>query len=235
MNEEIKLAASNSIHQFFRDAKLNNKKWLREIPDFETLVYAFFTIRRRMIQAKKYTVSETAELADSFLKPDILREYENLKHALSTGGDLKKFHTENSKILYPIDGLLEDYGINHLHLSRARFQVFFVEEKEEILILKVCKHFAKNQTAFSKQHLIDLLAQYRPEMAVNGKYRKINTAHPRKTVLYPSSYGWDKSDDFCNWLKSIPESQAGNYRCENHENRILVMWSEKEELGQYPI
>lgn len=235
MNEEIKLAASNSIHQFFRDAKLNNKKWLREIPDFETLVYAFFTIRRRMIQAKKYTVSETAELADSFLKPDILREYENLKHALRTGGDLKKFHTENSKILYPIDGLLEDYGINHLHLSRARFQVFFVEEKDDILILKVCKHFAKNQTAFSKQHLIDLLAQYRPEMAVNTKYRNWEVGHPRKTELYRSNYGWLKSDDFCNWLKSITENQTGNYRCEMLENRALVLWSESRELGQYPI
>lgn len=182
------------IHHFFEACRLTRKKWYREIPDTEHLVYAYFVITRRMIQPAAYEVSETESCLASFLPAEVIREYHELKTALSQGGDLKKYHTQNSRILYPVDGLLEDWNINHLHLQKGKYQVYFVAEENRILMLKVVKHFARHHTSYSKTKLLEIWENHRGEKPVKNPLNLKYLNDPRISSQYPSAFGWYMTD-----------------------------------------
>lgn len=197
--EQLIQQAVSYIHAFFFAAKVNKKKWYREIKDNDDLFYAFFVLRRRMIQPKNYVIHEAAGLYEKNIKPEVWRDYQSLKNALTQKGDLKKFHTENSKIIYPIDGLLEEYNINHLHLDRSRYQVFFMVEGNDIFMINICKHFERNRTSYSKNSLLDIVAKNWP----GKKERKYGrTDKNRLTEKYASAYAWEKVSQFHEWLQS---------------------------------
>lgn len=198
MKETYTQQAVQHIRQFFTEARLHKKKWFREIDETDVWLYAFFVLRRRMLQPKRYTVHESARLLDAAIKPEVLRDYHGLKTAWAEKGDLKKFHTENSKILYPIDGLLEDWGINHLHLDRARYQVFFRVEDLEIYVLHIVTHFGRGHMGYSKENLLRILEESWPGRFHASTLKNIrpDLASPR----YPSRYGWHEVDRFHTWL-----------------------------------
>lgn len=198
MKDDYLRQASVHAQQFFRDARLHNKKWYREITHDELWLYAFFVVRRRMMQPKHYTVHESTRLGEMGWKPEVLRDYGYLKTAWAEKGDLKKFHTENSKILYPIDGLLEDWGINHLHLDRARHQVFFRTEGRDIYVLNVMGHVGRGHTGYSKEGLLHIMEENWP-----GRFQASSLKNIRPDLAspqYPSRYGWHRVEGFRRWV-----------------------------------
>lgn len=191
---------------FFRNAKLDHRKWFRELATPEEKWYAYFVVRRRMIQPKNYILHESKHLAEKELKPEIKRAYEDLKFALQTKGDLKKFHTENSKILAPLDGLLEKYNINHLHIDRSRYQVFFITERKHIFLINVVQHFGRSRTEYNKEALLKIVTENWPEKKQN------------KTAFLPneklaSAYGWEKVTALRQWLSSLEAFGDGDILC----------------------
>lgn len=216
MNDELLSQAAAHVRRFFSDARLTNKKWYREIADDEVWLYAFFVIRRRMMQPKHYVVHESGRLREAFVKPEVLRDYESLKRAWTEKGDLKKFHTENSKILYPIDGLLEDRGINHLHLDRSRYQVYFRTEGREIYVLHIVKHFGRGHTGYSKENLLRIMEESWPgRFGVSG----LKNLRPDKaSPLYPSRYGWHEVQRFRHWLETASQGKGP----------LTLTWEENE-------
>lgn len=192
-----------SVHGFFAEARLNRKKWYKEINRTDVLLYSFFVIRRRMLQSKRYKVHESREFEGVILKPEVQRDYDVLKKAWAEKGDLKKFHTENSKILNPIDGLLEDWGINHLHLDRGRHQIFFMEREREIFSVKIVKHFERSHTAYSKEHLLRIIDENWPHLLRKSELRIAAPDSIHKN--YPSRYGWHKTDLLHHWVAHVAE------------------------------
>lgn len=196
MRELLLQQTENHIHSFFHAAKLQRKKWYKEIQNLDELLYAFFVIRRRMVQPKNYQIHESKKIKDSNLKPELTRDYQSLKKAFLEKGDLKKFHTENSKVLSPIDSLLEEWNINHLHIDRARYQIFFLAEKKEIFIINICKHFERNRTDYSKNSLLEIIKENWPI-----KFQKQALKKPDKiSDKYKSAYGWQRVEEFYSWL-----------------------------------
>ena len=201
--EQLIQQAISHVHAFFWAAKLNKKKWYREIKNNDELFYSFFVLRRRMIQPKNYVIHEAANLYEKNLKPEVLRDYQSLKMALSQNGDLKKFHTENSKIIYPIDSLLEEYNINHLHLDRSRYQVFFITEGNEIFMVNICKHFERNRTGYSKNSLLEIVDKNWADKGIK-KYYSVDKN--RLTEKYASAYAWKKVSQLYEWLRMAAKS-----------------------------
>lgn len=223
--------AVRHVQRFFTDARLHKKKWFREISVDDVWLYAFFTLRRRMLQPKRYVVHESARLREAFVKPEVLRDYQALKTAWIEKGDLKKFHTENSKILYPIDGLLEDWGINHLHLDRARYQVYFRTEGHEIFVLHIVKHFGRGHTGYSKDNLLRILEESWP-----GRFSASALKHIRPDLAspqYPSRYGWHEVERFHRWLEEQVAllSASGEGELCFEENEYFVLRFNGETVG----
>lgn len=187
------------MQRFFQECNLQRKKWYREIRDTDTLAYAYFVIRRRMIQPAKYALTESEEQRASFLKPEAEKEYTKLKEALENGADLKKYHTQNSRILYPCDGLLEKYGINHLHLLRGKFQVYFFADGHSVFIIRVVTHFARHRTDYSKKPLLDILGRHIPDYMDRMPWLLSHARDPRLNERRCSPYGWYMTDA---WKKS---------------------------------
>ena len=202
MEEQLIRQAVSHVHAFFFAAKLNKKKWYREIKNNDELFYAFFILRRRMIQPKNYVIHEAKDLHEKNMKPEVLRDYQALKIALAHSGDLKKFHTENSKIIYPIDSLLEEYNINHLHLDRSRYQVFFMTEGNNIFMVNICKHFERNRTGYSKNSLLEIVDKNWPEKRKKNHYPIDN----RLTEKYASAAAWEKVSQLDEWLRTTAKS-----------------------------
>jgi len=198
MEEDFFEGSVTFAWQFFADAKLHRKKWYKEINRPDVLLYSFFVIRRRMLQPKHYVVHESREFDDVIFKPEVLRDYDMLKKAWAEKGDLKKFHTENSKILNPIDGLLEDWGINHLHLDRGRYQIFFMENEGEIYAVKIVKHFERSRTSYSKENLLRIVRENWPHMLRKSELRIASPNDIHK--IYPSRYGWHKVAELRQWI-----------------------------------
>lgn len=198
MKEKFLKEAEKHIHHFFHVAKLHRKKWYREINSRDELIYAFFVIRRRMIQPKHYAIYESNKIVEKVIKPEVYREYELLKKLWVEKGNLKKFHTENSKILAPLDGLLEQWDINHLHLNRSRYQVFFMTEETNIYIINICKHFDRNRTNYHTSNLLEILQENWPEKYHSLKNNKFS--HSKK-----SFYGQQKVSEFYNWLHEMAD------------------------------
>lgn len=188
------------MHRFFHDCNLQRKKGYREITDEDTLAYAYFVLRRRMIQPAGYRLSESEEQRLSFMKPDVKKAYEKWKEDLQTGADLKAYHTQNSRILYPCDGLLEKHGINHVHLLRGKYQVYFFVQADAVFIIKVVTHFAKHHTHYSKQGLLEILKRHLPDAEAGMPWMKSHAADPRLNERYASPYGWYMVDE---WKKSV--------------------------------
>lgn len=164
-----------------------------------------------MIQPKIYTVIESRECAEAVLKPEAARDYAELKKAWAQKGDLKKFHIENSKILYPPDGLLESTGINHLHLDRARLQVFFLERDRHIHVIKIVKHFERNRMSHSKENLLHVLRENWPDLPLQPPPA---IGFPeRLTQKYAGRYGWGQYEELLRWLAGtealLPGSGGG--------------------------
>jgi hypothetical protein len=203
MEEQLIQQAVSHVHAFFFSAKLNKKKWYREIKNNDDLFYSFFVLRRRMIQPKNYVIHEAPGLYEKNIKPEVLRDYQSLKDALTLNGDLKKFHTENSKIIYPIDSLLEEYNINHLHLDRSRYQVFFMTDGNDIFMINICKHFERNRTGYSKNSLLEIVNKNWPDKR-DKRYYAIDKN--RLTEKYASAYAWEKVSQFYSWLRSAEKS-----------------------------
>lgn len=221
--------AAALMRDFFVAAKLSNKSWYKKLASNDEVCYAFFTVRRRMIQAKKYIVHESNKINIEKLKPEAARDYLLLKQMWETKGDLKKFHTENSKILFPIDGLLENYGINHLHIDRSRFQVFFVEKDGEIFVLNICSHFGKSRMSYHKESLLETLRHNWPSPETEPKSKR----HPKAEGNYVSSYGWHKTDTFKKWLSAAEkaaDSQHLTLLFEENEHFMVVDGKEKNPL-----
>lgn len=223
MNDVYLQQAVQHVQRFFTDARLHKKKWFREIGTADVWLYAFFTVRRRMLQPKRYTVHESARLHEAFVKPEVLRDYQALKTAWSQKGDLKKFHTENSKILHPIDGLLEDWGINHLHLDRARYQVYFRTEGHEIFVLHIVKHFGRGHTGYSKENLLRIMEESWPGRFSVSTLKNIrpDLASPQ----YPGRFGWHETERFRRWLEEqavlVPASVTAELVFEENEYFVL--------------
>lgn len=175
-----------------------------------------------MIQPGKYTLHEAALITKKDMKPEAIREYGYLKNALAENGDLKKYHTENSKILFPIDGLLERWNINHLHIDRSRFQVFFLQEGNELFIVNVCKHFERNGTDYHKTALLKIIEQNWPDkLAASWPQR-----HPKASNTFPSSYGWTKVDQLDKWLDgaiAVIEKEEGLHEIVFIDNARFVL------------
>lgn len=218
MKDEYLRQASAHVQQFFTDARLHKKKWYREIKHADVWLYAFFVIRRRMLQPKHYTVHESSHLVAAHIKPEALRDYQALKTAWTQKGDLKKFHTENSKILYPIDGLLEDWGINHLHLDRARQQIFFRTEGLDIYVIHIVTHFGRGHMGYSKGNLLRILEESWP-----GRFSASTLKNIRPDLAssqYPSRYGWHQVEAFHRWLEECLALPA--------EGPLNLIWVDNE-------
>lgn len=236
MEEQLIQQAISHIHAFFLAARLNKKKWYREIKTNDELFYSFFAIRRRMIQPKNYVIHEAAGFHEKNMKPEVLRDYESLKMALAHNGDLKKFHTENSKILYPIDSLLEEYNINHLHLDRSRYQVFFITEGHDIFIVNICKHFERNRTGYSKNSLLEIVNNNWPDKREKRHYVIDKNGLTEK---YMSAAAWQKVSQFYEWIRIMTTSvdDISRYELAFIDNRIFTVneISSTETINAMPV
>ncbi len=186
------------MRHFFNACNLQRKKWYRELADDDTLAYAYFVIRRRMLQPAHFVLTESEEQKRSLLKPEVKIAYERLKAVLQNGGDLKPYHTQNSRILYPCDGLLEMHGINHLHLLRGKYQVYFFSEGTSVFIIKVVTHFARHHTDFSKIPLLNILEKSIPDYYSRMPWLQSHSADVRLTERFASPYGWFMVDEWKN-------------------------------------
>ncbi len=152
-----------------------------------------------MIQPDRYLLTESPEQAASFLKPEAEKQYGELKETLKNAGELKKYHTQNSRILYPCDGMLEKHGINHLHLLRGKYQVYFFRKDTSIFIIKVVTHFARHHTDYSKKPLLDILGRHIPDHESKMPWLQSHKQDLRLNERYPSPYGWYMTDE---WKKA---------------------------------
>jgi hypothetical protein len=189
----------SEMRRFFHACNLQRKKWYRELADDDALIYAYFVLRRRMLQPAHFVLRESEEQKRSLLKPEVKIAYERLKAVLQNGGDLKPYHTQNSRILYPCDGLLEMHGINHLHLLRGKYQVYFFSEGTSVFIIKVVTHFARHHTGYSKNSLLAILKNAIPDYDFRMPWLQSHSADPRLTERYASPYGWYMVDAHKKW------------------------------------
>lgn len=137
--------------------------------DKEHAVYQYYNLRKRQIEAKPRKVVYSKEFSCPVEYQAALKEFEE---RIIKGQNLMPFQSEKIKEAAYSDMLLNDWGIQHFHLSRrfrddgfvarSQYQIFAYVTDEAVYMIQVYPHNAED--LYSRRELVRILRDNWPEL-----------------------------------------------------------------------
>lgn len=137
--------------------------------DKKHAVYQYYNLRKRQIEPKPRKVVYSKEFSCPPEYQTALKEFEE---RVLSGSSLAPFQSEKIKRANYNDMLLNDWGIQHFHLSRryrddgfvarSQYQIFAYVTDEAIYMIQVFPHNAED--LYSRRELVRILRDNWPEL-----------------------------------------------------------------------
>jgi hypothetical protein len=137
--------------------------------DKDHVVYQYYNLRKRQIEAKPRKVVYSKEFSYPPEYRVALKEFED---RVLKGQNLLPFQSEKIKEAAYSDMLLNDWGIQHFHLSRrfrddgfvarSKYQIFAYVTDETVYMIQIYPHNAED--LYSRRELVRILRDNWPEL-----------------------------------------------------------------------
>lgn len=137
--------------------------------DEKNAVYQYYNLRKRQIEPKPRRVVYSKQFSCPEEYQTALKEFEN---KTVSGADLTPFQSDKINKADFNDMLLNDWGIQHFHLSRryrkdgfaarSKYQIFAYITDEVMYMIRIFPHDAKN--LYSKKELVRIIRDNWPEL-----------------------------------------------------------------------
>lgn len=132
-------------------------------------VYQYYNLRKRQIEPRPREVLQSREFICPAGYELALEEFEN---KIKTGENLVPFQSEKIRKADYNDGLLNDWGIQHFHLSRrfrddgfvarSQYQIFAYVTDDAVYMIQIYPHNAED--LYSRREMVRIMRDNWPEL-----------------------------------------------------------------------
>lgn len=173
------------------------------------LIYDFFNIKKRFIEPKPRTIKKSKEFSCPVGYEAALSEIEG---KILAGSSLVSYLSKEIKDAGYSDGILNDWNIHHLHLSRrlgkdgfvqrSNYQMFAFFTEDTCYLLQVYPHNKPN--LYSTQEMVKIIDENWPELIANNKINGNLTVS-----LTDAEYGELRKSNITTFVQTEPNKIFG--------------------------